>query len=247
MPSLPPARPPASARRSSPRRGDRYSGKGVLRAVANVNDDIADAIGGLDVLDERAIDHTMIDLDGTPDKGSLGATRAGRLPGLRQGAGRRPRDPALPGHRRRRRPRSPRADAQRAERRCPRQELDRLPGFHAHARSAASFSEALRWGTETYHMLRAVLTERGLPTAVGDEGGLAPDLPSNEDAVTPLLEALSGRDACRARRSRSVSTPPPASCGTTGCTCSPARDGHCRPPSWSTTGWTSLPLPDRLH
>ena len=53
--------------------GDRYSGKGVLRAVANVNDDIADAIGGLDVLDQRAIDHTMIDLDGTPDKGSLGA------------------------------------------------------------------------------------------------------------------------------------------------------------------------------
>ncbi len=55
---------------------------------------------------------------------------------------------------------------------------------------AASFSEALRWGTETYHALRAVLAERGLATAVGDEGGFAPDLPANEDAVKLLVEAI---------------------------------------------------------
>ena len=171
--------------------GDRYSGKGVLRAVANVNDDIADAIGGLDVLDQRAVDHTMIDLDGTPDKGRLGANAmlAVSLACAKALAD----DLEIPLYR---------AIGGAGAHALPVPMLNVLNGG-AHAKNsidfqefmlmpvgAASFSEALRWGTETYHMLRAVLTERGLPTAVGDEGGFAPDLPSNEDAVTLLLEAI---------------------------------------------------------
>ena len=105
---------------------------------------------------------------------------------------------------------------------------------------AASFAEALRWGAETYHALRAVLAERGLSTAVGDEGGFAPDLPSNEEAV----QGAGGGDRARragspATRSPSPSTRRPASCGRTAGTCWRARAARSRRPSWSTTGSTS--------
>jgi enolase len=171
--------------------GVRYAGKGVLRAVANVNDDIADAIRGLDVLDQRAVDHTMIDLDGTPDKARLGANAmlAVSLACAKALAD----DLEIPLYR---------AIGGANAHALPVPMLNVLNGG-AHAKNsidfqefmlmpvgAASFSEALRWGTETYHTLRAVLAERGLPTAVGDEGGFAPDLPRNEDAVTLLLEAI---------------------------------------------------------
>jgi enolase len=171
--------------------GDRFSGKGVLQAVANVNGEIADAVCGLDALDQRAVDHTMIDLDGTPDKGRLGANAmlAVSLASAKAVADylEIPLYRSIGG-----------ANAHA----LPVPMLNVLNGG-AHANNsidfqefmlmpvgAASFSEALRWGTETYHALRALLAERGMSTAVGDEGGFAPDLAQNEDAVTLLLEAI---------------------------------------------------------
>jgi enolase len=171
--------------------GDRFSGRGVLRAVANVNGEIADAVCGLDALDQRAVDHTMIDLDGTPDKGRLGANAllAVSLAGAKAVAD----DLEIPLYR---------SIGGSNAHALPVPMLNVLNGG-AHANNsidfqefmvmpigAASFSEALRWGTETYHALRTMLAERGMSTAVGDEGGFAPDLPRNEDAVKLLLEAI---------------------------------------------------------
>ncbi len=171
--------------------GERYSGKGVLRAVANVNGEIADAVRGLDALDQRSVDQSMIDLDGTPDKGRLGAnaTLAVSLATVKALAD----DLELPLYR---------TIGGTAAHALPVPMLNVLNGG-AHANNsvdfqefmlmpvgAASFGEALRWGTETYHALRALLSERGMSTAVGDEGGFAPDLPKNEDAITLLLEAI---------------------------------------------------------
>jgi enolase len=171
--------------------GDRFSGKGVLRAVANVNGEIADALRGMDALDQRAVDYAMIDLDGTPDKGRLGANALVavslasakaladdlEIPLYRSIGGTNAHDLPVP-------------------------MLNVLNGG-AHANNsvdfqefmllpvgAASFSEALRWGAETYHTLRSILAGRGMSTAVGDEGGFAPDLPHNEEAVKLLLEAI---------------------------------------------------------
>ena len=171
--------------------GGRFGGKGVLQAVANVNGDIADALEGLDALDQRGVDFTLIDLDGTPDKGRLGANAllAVSVANAKAVAD----ELALPLFR---------SIGGTNAHALPVPMLNVLNGG-AHARNsidfqefmlmpvgAASFSEALRWGTETYHALRAVLAERGLATAVGDEGGFAPDLPTNEDAVTLLVEAI---------------------------------------------------------
>jgi enolase len=171
--------------------GDRYSGKGVLRAVANVNGEIADVVHGLDALDQRAVDHAMIDLDGTPDKGRLGANAmlAVSLASAKALAD----DLEIPLYR---------SLGGAGAHALPVPMLNVLNGG-AHANNsidfqefmlmpvgAASFGEALRWGTETYHALRALLAERGMSTAVGDEGGFAPDLPQNEDALTLLLEAM---------------------------------------------------------
>ena len=176
--------------------GERFSGKGVLQAVANVNGEIADAVCGLDALDQRAVDHTMIDLDGTPDKARLGANAmlAVSLASAKAVAD----DLEIPLYR---------SIGGANAHELPVPMLNVLNGG-AHANNsvdfqefmlmpvgAASFSEALRWGTETYHTLRTLLAERGMSTAVGDEGGFAPDLPQNEDAVKLLLEAIerSGR------------------------------------------------------
>ncbi len=172
-------------------RGDRYSGKGVLRAVANVNGEIADAVGGLDALDQRAVDFTMIDLDGTPDKGRLGANAilAVSLAIAKAVAD----DLEIPLYR---------SIGGANAHVLPVPMLNVLNGG-VHARNsidfqefmvmpvgAASYGEALRWGTETYHALRTILAERGLATSVGDEGGFAPDLAQNEDAVRLLVEAI---------------------------------------------------------
>ncbi len=152
---------------------------------------IADALEGLDALDQRGVDFTLIDLDGTPDKGRLGANAllAVSLANAKAVAD----ELALPLFR---------SIGGTNAHALPVPMLNVLNGG-AHARNsidfqefmfmpvgAASFSEALRWGTETYHALRAVLAERGLATAVGDEGGFAPDLPANEDAVKLLVEAI---------------------------------------------------------
>ncbi|MGO9855766.1 MAG: phosphopyruvate hydratase [Acidimicrobiales bacterium] len=171
--------------------GDRFSGKGVLGAVANVNGEIADTLRGMDALDQRAVDYAMIDLDGTPDKGRLGANAvlAVSLASAKALAD----DLEIPLYR---------SIGGANAHVLPVPMLNVLNGG-AHANNsidfqefmvmpvgAASFSEALRWGVETYHTLRSLLAQRGMSTAVGDEGGFAPDLPRNEDAVKLLLEAI---------------------------------------------------------
>ena len=171
--------------------GDDYMGKGVRRAVANVSGEIADAVIGLDALDQRLVDFTMVDLDGTPDKARLGANAllAVSLATAKADAD----ELGLPLYR---------ALGGVNAHALPVPMLNVLNGG-AHADNsidfqefmimpvgASSFAEAIRWGSETYHALRSMLAERGLPTTVGDEGGFAPDLPANSDAVTLLLEAI---------------------------------------------------------
>jgi enolase len=171
--------------------GSRFGGKGVLRAVANVNGEMADSLEGLDGLDQRGVDFTLIDLDGTPDKGRLGANAllAVSLANAKAVAD----ELGLPLFR---------SIGGTNAHALPVPMLNVLNGG-AHARNsidfqefmlmpvgAGSFTEALQWGTETYHALQAVLAARHLATAVGDEGGFAPDLPTNEDAVKLLVEAI---------------------------------------------------------
>jgi enolase len=171
--------------------GNRYGGKGVEHAVAHVNGEIAAAVAGLDALDQRSVDHALIDVDGTPDKGRLGANAllAVSLASAKAVAD----DLEIPLYR---------SIGGANAHELPVPMLNVLNGG-AHAKNsidfqefmlmpvgAASFGEALRWGTETYHTLRSVLADRGLSTAVGDEGGFAPDLPQNEDAVKLLVEAI---------------------------------------------------------
>ncbi len=171
--------------------GERYGGKGVLDAVANVNGEIADILEGFDALDQRGLDLAMIDADGTPNKGRLGANailgvslataKAAAdelgLPLFRYVGG--PDAHVLP---------VPMMNVVNggvhADNSIDLQEFMIMPV------GAASFSEALRWGVETYHALARVLKGRGLSTAVGDEGGFAPNLSSNEDAVRILVEAI---------------------------------------------------------
>ena len=161
----------------------RYSGKGVLNAVHHVNTEIQQALIGSDALDQRAIDYQLIDLDGTENKGRLGANAILgvslavahaaadelALPLFRSVGG--PNAHVLP---------VPMMNVinggAHADNNIDLQEFMIMPI------GASSFSEALRWGTETYHVLKQVLADRGLATAVGDEGGFAPNLSSNEDA-----------------------------------------------------------------
>ena len=169
----------------------RYAGKGVLRAVAHVNDDIHKALLGRDALDQRAIDLLLIDSDGTENKARLGANailgaslavahaaadELG-LPLFRAVGG--PNAHVLP---------VPMMNVinggAHADNNIDLQEFMIMPV------GAVSFSEALQWGTETYHVLKKVLSDRGLATAVGDEGGFAPNLSSNEEAIKVLVEAI---------------------------------------------------------
>jgi enolase len=174
------------------RDGDRaaYLGRGVTRAVANVNGEIAAAIAGRDAADQRGLDEALIALDGTPNKGRLGANG---ILGCSLAAARAAAGGAgvslfryLGG-----------ADA----RVLPVPMMNVVNGG-AHAQNsldlqefmvvpagAESFAEALRVGAETFHTLKALLHERGLSTAVGDEGGFAPDLGSSEEAIEVVLEA----------------------------------------------------------
>jgi enolase len=176
--------------------GDRYGGKGVLTAVANVNGEIATALVGEEALNQRAIDLALIDLDGTPAKSRLGANAilGASLAVARAGADELgislfryvggvaahvlpvPMMNVLNG-------------GVHADNNIDFQEFMVVPV------GAASYSEGLRWGVETYHALKKVLHDRGLSTAVGDEGGFAPNLASNEEALRVLLEAIeaSGR------------------------------------------------------
>jgi enolase len=167
-----------------------YLGKGVLRAVGNVNGEIAPALVGRDASEQQEIDRTLIDLDGTPNKGRLGANAilGASLAAAKAAAAeaRKPLYAWLGGEDARVLPVpmmnvvNGGAHAQNS--------LD-LQEFMVVPAGATSYSEALRIGAETFHHLRALLHERGLATAVGDEGGFAPDLASTEEAITAVLEA----------------------------------------------------------
>ena len=171
--------------------GDRYLGKGVLTAVANVNGEIADAIEGFDVFEQRIIDGILADLDGTDNKGRLGANAIlGVSLAVAKAAA---AELAIPLYRYVGGPNAhvlpvPMLNVlnggEHADNNVDLQEFMLMPV------GAASFSEALQWGTQTYHTLKKVCHDRGLSTAIGDEGGFAPNLASNEDALRLLIEAI---------------------------------------------------------
>ena len=170
---------------------DRYLGKGVRKAVENINDEIAEALANADAADQRALDGIMIDLDGTDNKGRLGAnailavsmaaarasSNAFSLPLYRYLGGVNasllpvPMMNILNG-------------GAHADNNVDFQEFMVMPV------GAESFSDALRWGVEVFHTLKAVLKKRGYNTAVGDEGGFAPSLKSNVEAIELVLEAI---------------------------------------------------------
>src|ERR1700685_3474118 len=171
--------------------GERWQGKGVTRAVANANGEIAAAVAGKEASDQNGLDEALIELDGTPDKSRLGANA---ILGVSLAA----------------------AHAQAAEVGLPLwrylggESACVLPvpmmnvlngGAHADNKvdfqefmvvtcGATSFSECLRIGAEVFHALKRTLHERGLSTAVGDEGGFAPDLASNEEALQMLVAGI---------------------------------------------------------
>jgi enolase len=170
----------------------RYEGKGVLSAVEHVNLEIVEAIVGVDALDQSRVDQTMLDLDGTPNKSRLGANAilGVSLAVARAAASAR----GLPLYRH-----------------LGGESANILPvpmfnilngGVHANWQGtdfqefmiapvgAPSFREAVRWGSETYHALRTVLRERGYATGVGDEGGFAPALKTNAEAIELILKAI---------------------------------------------------------
>jgi enolase len=169
----------------------RYGGKGVLKAVDNVNDLIAEELWGFDALDQVGVDEYLIALDGTPNKGKLGANailgvslatakaaaEALGLPLYRYLGGVSAR--TLP---------VPMMNILNGGKHA--QDGPDLQEFMAMPVGASSFAEALQWGAETYHALKKVLKSKGYNTGIGDEGGFAPSLKSNEEAVELIVEAI---------------------------------------------------------
>ncbi|MEE9466481.1 MAG: phosphopyruvate hydratase [Candidatus Neomarinimicrobiota bacterium] len=170
----------------------RYLGKGVLKAVAHVNGELARAAQGRDALDQAGLDQALIDLDGTPNKGRLGANAIlGVSLAVAHAAARatgRPLYAVLKGDQSKYTLPIPMMNilngGSHADNNVDIQEFMIFPV------GAGSFAEALRMGAETFHRLKAVLKAKGLVTAVGDEGGFAPDLRSNEEAIEVILEAV---------------------------------------------------------
>jgi len=170
---------------------DRYGGKGVEQAVTSVLEEISPKIIGLEATEQRLVDQALLDLDGTPDKSRLGANAilgaslavaraaadSSELPLFRYVGGSHahllpvPMMNILNG--------GAHADTN----------VD-VQEFMVAPVGASTFSEALRWGAEVYHALKAVLKGRGLSTGLGDEGGFAPDLPSNREAIDLIIEAI---------------------------------------------------------
>ncbi len=171
--------------------GERYMGKGVARAVAHVDGEIAAALRDADAADQHAVDATLIALDGSAAKSRLGANAilgaslavahaaaaAHGLPLWRHVGGTAAHVMPVPMM-------NVLNGGAHADNNVDLQEFMVVP------HGAPTFGEALRWGTETYHALKAVLRRRGLATGVGDEGGFAPDLASNEAAIEVLVEAV---------------------------------------------------------
>ena len=169
----------------------RYGGKGVLQAVANINSEIADALRGFPVEEQSGIDQTMIGLDGTPNKGELGANAmlAVSMAAARAAAAEQKLPLYVylnPG----------------IDYKMPVPMMNIINGG-AHASNnvdfqefmilpigAESFSEAIRYGVEVFHALKSILNAQGASTAVGDEGGFAPDLPSNQAALDLIVSAI---------------------------------------------------------
>jgi enolase len=170
--------------------GPNWLGKGVTKAVANVNGPIAGAVTGLDAADQRLVDTTLIALDGTPTKGNLGANAIlGVSLAVAKAAAADAGQPLfgwLGGDEARTLP-VPMLNVVNGGAHAP-NSLD-FQEFMLVPAGAESFSEALRMGVETFHHLKALLTERGLTTAVGDEGGFAPDLGGVADTIEAILEA----------------------------------------------------------
>ncbi len=171
---------------------NRYLGKGVLRAVDNINNEIAEAILGLDASEQAFLDKTLIDLDGTPNKGRLGANAilAVSMAVARAAA----EEAGLPLYR---------YFGGMAGKQLPVPMMNVINGG-AHANNnldiqefmiipvgAPSFREALRYGTEIFHALKKILSDKGISTAVGDEGGFAPSVENHEAAIQMILEAIS--------------------------------------------------------
>ncbi len=175
------------------KRSKRYGGKGVLTAVGNVMTRIAPQVLGLDAADQCALDQRMIDLDGTPTKSKLGANA---ILGVSMAAARAAADAyGLPLYR---------YLGGLSARILPIPMMNIINGG-AHAANtldfqefmiipfgAATFAHAVQMGAETFHCLKAILKKKGLNTAVGDEGGFAPDLPSNEAAIGLVMDAIKG-------------------------------------------------------
>ncbi len=171
--------------------GDRYMGKGVLKAVEHVNEDIAPELVGYDALDQIGIDQLLIDLDGTPNKGKLGANA---ILGVSMAVARAAADALdvplyvyLGGFNAKTLP-TPMMNiingGEHADNNVDIQEFMIMPV------GAEKFADALRMGTEIFHNLKAVLKSKGYNTAVGDEGGFAPNLSSNEEALQTIIEAI---------------------------------------------------------
>src|SRR5271155_1132305 len=173
----------------------RYGGKGVLKAVGNINGAIAKAVVGFDAGDQKGLDQKMIELDGTPNKSKLGANAilAVSMAAARAAA----TALGLPLYKY-----LARYSSDASANKLPVPMMNILNGG-AHADNsvdvqefmvmpvgAASFHEALRWGVEVFHALKAVLHKNGYSTAVGDEGGFAPNLKSNDEAIERVLEAI---------------------------------------------------------
>ena len=173
----------------------RYLGKGVLKAVANINGPIRDLLLGTDPSDQKALDHAMIKLDGTENKGSLGANAILAVSLAAAKAAAQDQDLPLYAH-------IANLNGPPGVYSMPVPMMNIINGgehadnnvdiqeFMVQPVGAKSFSEGLRMGTEIFHHLKAVLKARGLSTAVGDEGGFAPNLASNEDALKVISEAV---------------------------------------------------------
>jgi enolase len=171
--------------------GTRYGGRGVLEAVAHVRGEISAALVGWEALDQRGVDYTLIDLDGTPNKSRLGANAIVGTSLAVAHAGADELGVSLYRY-------IGGVDAHI----LPVPQMNVLNGgvhadnnvdfqeFMVVPLGAASYGEALQWGVETYHALKGLLHRRGLSTAVGDEGGFAPNLEHNEDALRMLVDAI---------------------------------------------------------
>ncbi|MFI2812775.1 MULTISPECIES: phosphopyruvate hydratase [Microbulbifer] len=173
----------------------RYLGKGVLKAVENINTTIADLLKGMDATDQRALDKAMIDADGTENKSTLGANAILAVSLAAAKAAAASKNVPLYQH-------IAEVNGTAGEYTMPVPMMNILNGgehadnnvdiqeFMIQPVKAASFSEALRQGAEIFHSLKKVLSAQGLNTAVGDEGGFAPNLPSNEAALKVIAEAV---------------------------------------------------------